>query len=279
MIHYRSIADLLRVLYGRVIPMIGRVDIAAVWGVPRSGMLPATILATHYHARLGMVGDRIPRGGLRAARYTKAGEMHLVVEDCVGGGGGINNATVWVEGLGIPRKSIITIAPFCHPDILARVDITGEALPYTQLYEWNWLNSDVMPLTLFDMDGVICEDHPFVDGDPRYLPWVQSARPLFVPSFPILGVVSSRLEEVRAPTETWLDRYGVRRQFVDLFPGSREERDKVRSLAARKGEIYKNRQDAMLFVESHLGTAEAINLIAKKPVLCTNDGKAITFLP
>ena len=55
-------------LYADTLALIPRLpQIQAVYGVPRSGMLPAAIIATELNVPLGMVGARGHYGGQRLA--------------------------------------------------------------------------------------------------------------------------------------------------------------------------------------------------------------------
>jgi hypothetical protein len=67
-----------------------------------------------------------------------------------------------------------------------------------------------------DIDGVLCEDCPanIISGTPEYLEWIKNVKPLLLPNFEILAIITSRLNVYRDVTEQWLKDNGVKYKHV-----------------------------------------------------------------
>ena len=95
------------------------------------------------------------------------------------------------------------------------------------------------------------------------------------PAAKIGTIVTSRLEKYRKETETWLKANNVKyNQLVMLDLPNKEARIKANSHAEHKAKTYFSSY-YVLFVESSLSQAIEINMITKKPVLCTENFEMI----
>lgn len=128
--------------------------------------------------------------------------------------------------------------------------------------------------TMFDMDGVLVEDWCTPEPEPpdveEYDPWwrhVHDGRPCYLPSEPVLGIASGRLECYRKLTGFWLARYDVSygRLFLSAYD-SCHERDRQSPAMMKAGRYYNS--PATLFIESNLRHAITIAGMAQKPVFC-----------
>ena len=122
-----------------------------------------------------------------------------------------------------------------------------------------------------DLDGVLCVDPADDENDdgPRYARFLQNARPLIIPSYPIGHIVTSRLQKYRLETEEWLRDHGVvfgQLHMLD-FP-SAEIRRRLRPHARFKASVYMSQRATHLFIESEPNQAAEIAQISGKPVLC-----------
>ena len=254
-----------------------------VVGIPRSGLLVATLIATYRNVPLaeldGFLEGRCIGAGAskRHATGLPLGDDDplsrpcrvLVVDDSLWTGNAVQRARDLVEAAGLPHD-VEYGAVYVLPGQEGAVDHYVEALRPPRVFEWNVLHIGTLGTSCLDMDGVLCHDPSGEDNDDgdRYLDFIANARPLHVPTAEIGWVVTSRLEKYREPTARWLDAQGIRyRELVmlDLPDIASRRRPGIRT--AFKADTYRQ-TGAELFVESSVYQSFEIANLANKPVLC-----------
>jgi orotate phosphoribosyltransferase len=261
--NYRSLADLNHIIRSMPIP---RVD--AVAGIPRSGMLAASLIALHHHLPLAdlnsLVMHRVFTGGPRGPAYPKL-KTALVVDDSVLSGRALKRAKT---ALLHSTLQIYYAGIFVEPAVVEHVDFYGELLPRPRLFEWNILHHAILSQSCVDIDGVLCTDPTTAQNDdgPRYREFLQTAEPKYLPSVPLGWVVTSRLEKYRGLTADWLQQYGVQyKQLIMLdAPNAAARRGQH---ARHKAAAYKQ-TGAKLFLESSATQAKQIAALTGKSVFC-----------
>lgn len=227
-------------------------------GVPRSGMLVASIVATKMARPLatpdalvsGMswAGADIPRPpAIRRA---------LLIDDSVSTGRSLQAAVATVR-TALPGIEVVTGALIVTEAGRALVDIYHSVIPQPRLFEWNLLHAKRGSLAI-DLDGVLSENcPPGVDADEaRYGHWLDHARPHLIPAFEVDAIVSGRLERYRPVTEAWLRRHHVR--YGELILWDLPSKD------LRRGHHARFKADALLrlkpemYWESSTGQAREI---------------------
>ena len=175
----------------KIVPQIPPV-LAGVVGIPRSGMIPASVLATWLHLPLYELSETGPRRlyhGWRGGHIqTPTDAPFLVVDDTVYNGYAMRAARKRMVG-----RPAVYASVFVRPAQTHRVDIDAEILPSPHLLQWNLLNSDMITGNVqnphlrggfaLDMDGVICENNVVGDDDPGYEAWLANTPPLWLPRF------------------------------------------------------------------------------------------------
>ena len=156
----------------------------------------------------------------------------------------------------------------------AREDVDVDYLEVVELpreFEWNIFHQAThLATTAFDMDGVLCRDPTEEENDdgPRYREFIRTATPLFLPSCPIGGIITSRLERYRPLTEAWLRDHGVDYgRLIMLNMDSAEERRQKQVHGSFKAEELV-RGGFNYFIESDEHQAREINRLSGKPVYC-----------
>src|SRR5690606_2964598 len=200
----------------------------------------------------GLVAGRLMASGRRLGlegkeRFFAKPRKVLVVDDSVSSGRSMGEARRLVEEANLPHE----IRFGCvygreSEDLLCAVD-----LPRPRRFEWNILSTKEVRNYCFDMDGVLCCDPLKEENDDgeRYLRFIQSAIPLYVPAYEIGYIVTSRLERFRRETEEWLARHGIAyKQLLMLDLPSRKERVRLGAAIPFKAEAYRS-TGADLFVE------------------------------
>lgn len=263
-------ADLARVV-GAIPPMP---EIRCVVGVPRSGMIPATMLAIQMGVPVGMVGSDVAGGGARSrgGKYLPDNGI-LLVDDSVLTGTAMSRAKATLIEQGVPEGEIKTLAVFAAPGSEGKVDYYCHRLMVPRVFEWNLFNCDAARKIMFDLDGVMCFDPDVFDDDgDEYGKAIRTATPRFVPQRPVHSIVTNRIERWRKTTEEWLAQHGV--EYGDLvmqpFETAAERRAKSKP-AEYKADKYR-RSSAALFVESHDAIGRGIFQVSRKPVFSVESG-------
>lgn len=269
MLNFRSICDLNRAIVANL-HRLAALPIDVVVGIPRSGMIPASIIATLLQRPLADVaGYASGIVSARSGKPTKARGRVLLVDDTVNHGTAMARA---VDAIGPRAKAIIRFAVFGpYRDIPGAVDITCETVPGPRAFEWNMWKHARLGRWALDMDGVLCRDptgHENDDGA-RYLGFLAGAEPLMLPRRPVGHIVTCRLERYRAETQDWLARHGVEFAQLHMMPfATKAERMAHGGRGAWKAGIVRA-VEAELFIESCPKQAGIIAREAGLPVWCT----------
>lgn len=271
--NYRNITDLNNIILKRL-SIIPR-DFDLIVGVPRSGMLPANLLALYlnrpYTDIHSFLNGHIYKAGARS-QFFDISEFKkiLVVDDSIASG----SAMVEVKESLKHLESKFDIK-YCAVYIISgkekMVDYFFEIVPLPRYFQWNILNHTTLEKACFDIDGVLCEDPKPEQNDDgeKYIDFILNAPPLFIPGSKIGTIVTSRLEKYRKETETWLKKYNIKyNDLVMLDLPNMAARQKANNHGDHKAKAYMAKP-YVLFVESELHQAIEINRISKKPVLCT----------
>lgn len=269
--NYRTYADLIKAsadLCSRIEPP------SAVIGVPRSGMLLASMMASNWNVSLQMVG--FTGSSVTTGRRVLSGRGGLIVEDSVSSGNTIKNA------LEIVRRSagwsdLKTVCAYVAPGSEGQVDFYHEVIPHPRVWEWNVFHSVAISLAGCDIDGVVCPDpktDELVDPD-GYAKEILELPRIRRITYGVGAFVTSRLESRRSTTEAWLKqndfKYGA---LIMSTHGSARMRRALGDYAEQKARAVK-RLGLTWFVESSRAQANAIGSAAGVPVLCTDSNTMI----
>ncbi len=277
--NFRTISDLTSLVRDQAAHLPRDIDL--VVGVPRSGLLAATMVALLRNLPLA-TPETLARGeflgggqsrGMKGAPAIDRVLRPLVVDDSVHTGSAMTAAKTAVERqLGVVPK---TMAAYVAPEAMWAVDIALEACHMPRMFEWNWMHHADLSSCCVDIDGVLCKDpEPFQNDDgTEYRRFLLDAEPKFLPSRPVGWLVTSRLERYRADTEKWLKGNNVRYKGLQMSShATMAERQQAGDHAIQKAHVYKG-TPSKLFIESEQGQAEVIAQIAAKPVFCPTDGR------
>ncbi len=260
--NFKSIADMSKDVKEKLLMKLPR-DISVVYGVPRSGLLPASIIATALGADLAVVGSDSVSGSRSSSFINKVNEGRaLVVDDTMYRGGAMRKA------LSVLGKKCSTCVVYVSPESKHLVDYFAEVLPGPRFFEWNFNGIKATEGFVFDMDGVICEDPRVFDDDgPEYQKEIATGvRPKYIPQVKIKAICTNRIERWRPETEAWLKRNNVSYGELIMQPyKTAEERRKKSSPSVMKSEYFG--KNGSVFVESHDRHASKISELTKKPVL------------
>ena len=279
---FRSIADLSATVTRNLHKIPSSVDL--VVGVPRSGMLPASMIALALNLPLtdleGYIEGKIFRSGSSRGQKTVSFcdlKHALVVDDSVRTG-----ATMDCVRRQLSARSDLHFTlcaayglPFDNHD---KCDFVLENVADPRVFEWNVMHH---PWTLasacVDIDGILCADPKREDNDDgeKYRSYISCPDRRFTPTAQIDCIVTSRLEKYRDITEAWLNRAGIQYRKLYMLPlKSAEDRRKMGNHADFKAQVYAS-TNTRLFIESEAWQAAEIARICGKPVLCLDENPRI----
>ena len=199
-----------------------RID--AVVGIPRSGLIPAAVIATRLHLPLFTLRDDgpVPTGaGGRTDFPGGPPRRFLLVDDSSHNGHALTGALDTLRRQAL--EPALTAVCFCTPRTTGHWDVVDTVVDTPHLFEWNWTNAPWTEHLACDFDGVLCEDCPpgadCEQNGPAYVAWLERATPLQLPrKVPLKAIVTAREERFREPTEAWLRRHGVAYRELVMIP-------------------------------------------------------------
>lgn len=273
--YFRNIADLNQIILKRL-SILPR-DFDLIVGIPRSGMLPANLLALYlnkpYTDIHSFVNGHVYKAGERGQFITvKEFKKILIVDDSVSSGSAIKKAKELLVGID-PDFEISFCAVYVPPGKELVVDYVFEIVPLPRYFQWNIFNHTSLDKACFDIDGVLCVDPTPEQNDdgPIYLDFIKNAAPLYIPGSLIGTLVTSRLEKYRTETENWLKQHNVKyKKLIMLDLPDMYARQRANNHAEHKASVYKE-NEYNLFFESSLRQALEINQLTGKPVFCTEN--------
>ena len=168
-------------------------------GVPRSGLLIASLIATQLARPLATPDNSL---WVSKSISPKPIRQILVIDDCISTGKSINAAAESMREQ-YPQAKVHTGVLFANDNNKGMVDSYFMIINGYQLFQWNMMHYKMGPVG-FDLDGVICESSPNLRNEEKYLEFLAHARPYLIPEFEIDYIITSRLEKYRPQTEKWL---------------------------------------------------------------------------
>lgn len=279
---YRTFTDLSNLIRDYICDIPHDIDL--VVGVPRSGMIPAYMIALFLNKRVtdldSFLEGRIPQAGERSRYilYTDVAKI-LVVDDSVATGNAIHKAKAKLQCLNT-QYEFIYLAPFVTTPGRSEVDIWFETIDGVRIFEWNVFHHGLLENAFFDIDGVFNVDPELDDDGEEYIHFLNTAKPKFLPTVPLGTLVTCRLEKYRPQTEWWLKKYNIcYKKLIMLDMPDKATRVAWGKHGEYKAAYYAEDNSAILFIESSKGQAETIARMTYKPVLCVETNQLLQYQP
>lgn len=238
-------------------------EFSAVGGIPRSGLLVANLISLYRNIPL------ISNKPYKSREREVSGPV-LWVDDSSWTGSSIRRFRE--SSYGSDKVRIKTACYMCNNRVVGEFDhVFLNTEQVNHLMEWSTLHIPFNSYTMTDLDGVLCEDWSGLEEgeyESKYRKHVESAKCLIKPTYPLLGIVTSRLEKWRPETEAWLRVHGIEYESLYMNPAiSSQERLNSDGFAGWKSRCYQSYSKAQLFIESSSDQAKAISFRTEKPVL------------
>lgn len=254
-------------------------DVDLIIGIPRSGMLVASIVALKQNLPLTdlysfLRNDDLKKGSTRTYKHAdlvkpRDAKKVLLVDDSISTAKSMRAAVEQVRA--VYQGEVVTLAAFAEKSNRHLVDMYLELVEQPRVFEWNIMHHPFMGQACLDIDGVLCVDPTVEQNDdgPNYRDFLTCTRPLFIPSIKVAHLVTSRLEKYRPETEEWLQRNGVQYGTLHMLDlPTAEERRRLNIHPKFKAEVYARQPQTRLFVESEYRQAIEIMKLSGKPVYC-----------
>jgi len=277
---YITTAQLIRDCKNLLLPQVSNLNLKGVIGIPRSGMLPATMIAMWLNLPLYFLDPQnnlLPMsaatkfGGIRMSHYKGSNGRLLVVDDTVYAGTAMKNI----------KSRLNEDAYFCsvylRPDSELKPDFYARELNPPHLLEWNLFNCTYIEHALLDFDGIFCPNvpHEVCQDEEKYIDHIKNVKPFphRIPKTRCKGIVTARLEKYRDITEWWLKKHGINYGSLEMYPTEDEaKRDKnhVEEASTFKANAFLE-SDAKFFIESEISEAIRIRKKTGKFVICPEE--------
>ncbi len=272
---YKNISDLNNIIIKKIHLIPTNIDL--VVGIPRSGIIPAVLIALYknlpYCDFYSFINGVLNSGGERTKDFDLTNIKNvLIVDDSVLSGNSLIKAKA--ELLKTQNKYKFTFATiYIKPDSEHLVDVFFEKVDMPRVFQWNIFHHQILQNSCVDIDGVLCIDPTEEDNDDgaRYIEFITNVKPLYLPTVEINTIVSCRLEKYRELTEYWLKENGIKyKKLILLDLPNKEARIKWNKYGEFKAKIFKE-NNYSLFIESSLKQAKIIFEATNKAVYCTEN--------
>lgn len=256
-------------------------DIEVIIGIPRSGMLVASMIALYLNKPLVDI-DGFIKGDIFSVGRTKntnklvknSKNIHkgLVVDDSINSGESMQEARNKLRGF----KNLIYMSAYAVSSARNKVDLFFRIIEQPRLFEWNFMHHICLLNACLDIDGVVCVDPTPEENDDgeKYREFILNATPKYIPTRKVGWFVTSRLEKYRHETEIWLKKHNIEYEHLIMLDlPSAEERRRLGIHGKYKADVYKKLEKANIFIESEIRQAEVIHELTKKNVICIENMK------
>ena len=252
--------------------------ITGIIGVPRAGMLAATLLGLHLHLPvidIQSFSRGLPwKSGFRLGSRDPVGGKIIILDDSYSNGYSLRDT-----------KAALAQTPRIHAyDFLfcalysaisnPPLDYFHRHVPHPRVMEWNMWTKPEMHHCMMDIDGVLCYDPTIFDDDgDKYQDSIRHAIPLHKPRFEVPILITCRLERWRTITEEWLASHNIKCTQLVMYPASTAHERRAKGDHGQWKAMQYGVSSLKLFIESSRMQAGIIFKRTNKPVLCIENKK------
>lgn len=278
---YISYADLSEEIKKNIYRLHGK-EIELVVGIPRSGMIPAYMIALYLNVNCidlaSFCKNEKPVSG-RTRKISKPldnawdAKKILLVDDSIMSGRSMQSVAGQLPEE-LMRKTI-KLAVYSTSTNPAEVDIYFKHVAWPRVFEWNIYHHGILGRSCIDLDGVLCASptEEQNNDEEKYIDFLLNAQPLIIPSGRIHSLITNRLEKYQKETEGWLKKHDIEYEHLIMLglpnPKDRQQAD----LHTMQKAAYYNKSKLDFFLESEPGQALDIAKATGKPVFCVTDNR------
>lgn len=247
-------------------------DFDLIAGIPRCGMIPATLLAMYWNLPLtdvhSLAAGKLYPNLVQDKWDIKKTKKVLVVDDTIATGRNLKKIKALLSGLNYEFKYA---AVYATNIARKHVNYYGELVAHPRTFEWDLTLSTQIRDSCCDIDGVLCRNPTREEqSTPEKLSYFyRTVTPWLKPPF-IDKLVTGRLEKYRPDTEAWLKKHGI--EYNELIMIS-EQGDKGKF----KAQVYRKANN-LIFIESSPKEAEIIKGTNKQVLVPFQERQKINIL-
>lgn len=254
-------------------------DVTGIIGVPRAGMLAATLLGLHLHLPvidIQSFSRGLPwKSGLRlGSRDPAAGGKLVILDDSYSNGYSLRDTkaalaqTPRIHAYNFLFCALYSAIP--NPPL----DHFHRHVSHPRVMEWNMWTKPEMHHCIMDIDGVLCYDPTVFDDDGHgYQEDIRNATPLYKPRFKVPILITCRLERWRGITEAWLVKQRIKYTKLVMYPANSAHERRAKGDHGQWKATHYSASNIQLFIESSKTQADIIFKRTSKPVLCMENKK------
>lgn len=261
-------------------------DLCGVIGIPRSGMIVASVVSELINVPLtdleSFIKDQSLNGGHRLELFkSKDSRKILVCDDTIYSGRAMKEAKAKLSKFE-SEYDFIYCAAYLEGFSSQEVDFFLEDVSsYSRqdiqvIYEWNIFHHypHIMSRCVFDVDGVFCieDGRPDDSLEEEYENYIKNATPYIIPKVRVGAICTYRINKYLDITTDWLIKNGIYYDKICMFNADswRDRNYSGVSPENFKANFYRKHPEYLLFIESNDREARRIHEITGKQVLCTD---------
>jgi uncharacterized HAD superfamily protein len=252
--------------------IIRNLNINSVVGIPRSGMIPASLISTHLQLPLtdvyGFLNNNLNYKSNSFKSFNNDDKFTiLLVDDTINTGKAMSSATSLLKSK-FPNIKIIRFAVWkSEKTSINDIDIVCDICNNPRAFQWNLWNHNSSKNWASDLDGVICRNPTVEENDKgsNLENFYKTADPLFLYQKPIKYIITGRLEKYRSVTEYWLSKHNIKYNQLIM-----KQDTKVNHWEYKKDSLILH-NDVSLYIESDIKQAKKIASNCSIPVWCVDN--------
>lgn len=274
-LNFRTVDDL-NLAIVQQLHNLRQLKIDLIVGIPRSGMIPASLIATHLQLPFtdveGYNSNRYYGKNKKLTVSTKIPDRALqilLVDDTINTGNAMRSV---LKKLKKNNDNIIKFAVYGSPkNKLEDIDFVCENCPLPRVFQWNIWKHDRAKYWATDMDGVLCRDPTKKENDKglKLENFYKNADPKFLFTKPVRYIITSREDRFRKVTEDWLYNHNIAYKKLIMKPTGSAGGNNFN--AKYKLQIIQSLADIEMYIESEPAQAKIISQSINVPVWCTDN--------
>lgn len=283
--NYKSYQELSNDVFSNIHKIQGH-NYDLVVGIPRSGMIPAYMIALLLNISCVDLNSflnnaKVATGSTRkvAKPLTNAWDAKkvLLIDDSLKTGASMKEALEKIRRT--VTHDITSLAVYVEKLNLKHIDIYIEVLPGPRVYQWNLFHHSILHQSVMTLEGILCSK-PTIEElreEKEYKKYLSDAPPLVLPTYKINTIFTNRPEKYRVDTIQWLKKNKIDFERLEMRgEKALREKENATCYTTEKAYYYKTSAES-LFIEKSGDDARRIADLSGKPVLCLEKGKL--FLP